>query len=168
MAYTLYDATVKMAQGALASLDNILHEAEKHPNSDTFFNARLVEDMKPLTFQVHYATVEAQVIAARFSGEECNEPTDDLESYEKMYARIKEALNALQATDKDTVNRLGEVMTSVPRRDQTIEVPIKAATGQLNMSNIYFHVAMAYAILRKEGVELGKGNWTRGFVSEYL
>lgn len=37
MTYTLYDATVVMAKGALTSLKRILTEAEKHPNSATFF-----------------------------------------------------------------------------------------------------------------------------------
>lgn len=55
MAYSLYDATVIMAIGALKSLKRILIEAEKHPNSASFFTARLAEDMKPLTFQVHYS-----------------------------------------------------------------------------------------------------------------
>jgi hypothetical protein len=168
MAYSLYDATVKMAQGALSSLNNILLEAETHPNSATFMDARLAEDMRPLTFQVYFATFQALALAAKLSGHEYTEPADDLDSYEKMHARVQQALDALEATDKDIVNSLGETMTSFTLRDQAIEVPIKAITGQLNMPNIYFHVAMAYAILRKEGVQLGKRNWSRGFVKEYV
>lgn len=61
MTYSLYDATVVMAKGALTSLKRILTEAEKHPNSDTFFTARLVDVMKPLTFQVHYAAFRWRV-----------------------------------------------------------------------------------------------------------
>ena len=157
-----------MAKGALKSLDRILTEAEKHPNSASFFNACLIDDMKPLTFQVHYATFQAQAVAAKLSGQEYAEPEEDLDSYEKMRTRIAEALKALEGTNRDTVNQLGETTTQFERTTETMEVPVKALVGLLNMPNIYFHVSMAYAILRKEGVPLGKRDWSRGFVSDYV
>ncbi|KAH7113936.1 hypothetical protein B0J13DRAFT_573961 [Dactylonectria estremocensis] len=168
MAYSLYDATVSMAKGALLSLDRMLTEAEKHPSSTTFFTARLIEDMKPLTFQVHYAAFQAQALAAKLSGQEHAEPQEDLDTYEKMRARIQQALDALDETDKDTVNKLGEATTAFTRHEDAMEVPVKALVGLLNMPNIYFHVSMAYAILRKEGVPLGKRDWSRGFVRDYI
>lgn len=171
MAYSLYDATIIMAKGALTSLNRILVEAEKHPNSSTFFTARLIEDMKPLTFQVHYSAFSAQSVVARLSGREYTEPAEeDLDTYEKMHERIDEALHALDQVDKDMVNRLGETTTSYVRREgvDPIEVPVKAVVGLLNMPNVYFHVSMAYAILRKEGVQIGKRDWTRPFVSDYV
>lgn len=165
MTYSLYDATVVMAKGALTSLKRILAEAEKHPNSDTFFTARLVENMKPLTFQVHYAAFLGESLAAKLSGGEYAEPEEDLDTYD---ARIDLALKHLDETDKDTVNRLGETSTSFTVRDKAIEVPVNAVVGSWNMPNVYFHVSMAYAILRKEGVPLGKRDWSRAFVSDYV
>lgn len=158
-----------MAKGALNSLDRILTEAEKHPNSADFFTARLIEDMNPLTFQVHYAALQAQTIATKFSGKEYDvEPEEELDSYEKMHERIERTRKMLDAVDKDTANRLGEEMTVYTHRDQSIEAPVKVQVAQLNMPNVYFHVSMAYAILRKEGVPLSKSHWSRGFVSDYI
>lgn len=169
MAYSLYDATVGMATGALTSLSRMLTEAEKHPNSSTFFTARLVDDMNPLTFQVHYSAFQAQALMAKLSGQEDYvEPEEDLDTYEKMHARIQQALEALSKADKDEVNRLGETEVSLARRNETIQAPVKALVGLVNMPNIYFHVSMAYAILRKEGVPLGKRDWSRGFVREFI
>lgn len=168
MTYSLYDATVVMAKGALTSLKRILTEAEKHPDSATFFAARLIEDMRPLTFQVHYAAFLSDSLAAKLSGREYAEPEEDLDTYEKMHARIDLALKHLDETDKDTVNRLGETSTSFTVRNEAIEVPVNAVVGSWNMPNVYFHVSMAYAILRKEGVLLGKRDWSRGFVSDYI
>lgn len=168
MAYSLYDATVVMAKGALISLNRMLTEAEKHPNSATFFTARLIDDMKPLTFQVHYAAFQSEALAAKLSAQEYTEPEEDLDTYEKMRARIQQALDALDGTDKETVNKLGETTTSFTRREEAMEVPVKALVGLLNMPNIYFHVSMAYAILRKEGVPVGKRDWSRGFVRDYV
>lgn len=168
MAYSFYDATVVMAKGALKSLNRVLTEAETHANSETFFAACLIDDMKPLTFQVHYATFSAQALVAKLSEAEYTEPSEDLDTYEKMHARVDQALSALSEVDKDTVNRLGETMTTFARHDETMVVPVKGVVGLLHMPNIYFHVSMAYAILRKEGVPIGKRDWSRGFVGDYI
>jgi uncharacterized protein len=168
MAYSLYDATIPMAKGAIKSLQRIIAEAEKHPDSSQLIEARLIEDMKPLSFQVHYATFQAQALAARLSGQTFDEPERKLDSYAKLRESIEEALRALDAAEKDTVNELGEAMTTYPVRDTTIEVPVKGIVGNLNMPNIYFHVAMTYAILRKEGVPVGKRDWTRPFLGDYI
>jgi hypothetical protein len=168
MSYSLYDATVSMAIGALKSLSQILTHAEEHPNSVDLLGARLIDDMKPLHWQVHYATFQAQYIAAKLSGHEYAEPADDLDTYEKMHFRIQQALQALEELDKETVNGRGEMITQFARRDHVMEVPVKGVVGLWSMPNIYFHVSMVYAILRKEGVPLGKRDWSRGFVREYM
>jgi hypothetical protein len=168
MAYSLYDATVSMAVGALKSLSQILARAEEHPDSIRLLTARLADDMKPFHWQVHYATFQAQYIAAKLSSVEYAEPEGDLDTYEKMHARIQQALEALREVDKATANDLGETTTEFARRDHMMEVPVKGVVGLWSMPNIYFHISMAYAILRKEGVPLGKRDWSRGFVSEYI
>jgi len=168
MAYSLYDATVSMAISALKSLSQILTHAEKHPESTSLLTARLIDDMKPLKFQVHYATFQAQYLAAKLSGREYTEPDDDLDMYEKMQARIQQALEALKETDRETANGRADAMTQCARSDHMMEVPVKGVVTLVNMPNIYFHVSMAYAILRKEGVPLGKRDWSRGFVGEYI
>jgi len=168
MAYSLYDATVSMAIGALKSLSQILTRAEEHPGSADLLKARLIDDMKPLSWQVHYATFQAQYLAAKLSGREYAEPNDDLDTYEKMHARIRESLEALKEIDRETVSSRGEMTTQFARREQIMEVPVKGVVGLVNMPNIYFHVSMTYAILRKEGVPLGKRDWSRGFVSDYI
>lgn len=168
MSYTFYDATILMAKGALLSLSKILAKAEAETDSAALLHARLVEDMKPLTFQVHYATFQAESLAAKVSGRDYTEPEEDLDSYAKIHARIRQALDSLDQTDKDMVNRLGEEMTIYNRGAEPIEAPIKAVTGLVNMPNIYFHVSMAYAILKKEGVSLEKRDWSRGFVRDYI
>lgn len=166
MAYSLYDATVSMAIGALHSLDRIITHGEQHPNSAAFFAGRLSEDMHPLTFQVHYATYQAEAVAAKLLGQDYAEPVEDLDSYVKMHARIQKALDMLSEIDRETVD--GEKMTTHMRHGEPVELPVRVIVGLVYMPNIYFHVSMAYAILRKEGVPLGKRDWSRGFVREYV
>ena len=168
MAYSLYDATVSMAIGALKSLSQIVSRAEEHPDSFKLLTARLTDDMKPLSFQVHYATFQAQYLAAKLSGREYTEPEDDLDTYEKMQTRIQQALEVLKEVERETANNSAETITQFPRTGYVMEVPVKGIVTLVNMPNIYFHVSMAYAILRKEGVPLGKRDWSRGFISDYI
>lgn len=169
MAFTLYDATIAQAKLALQALDHILTEAEKHPNAATFPQARLCEDMKPLTFQVHTATRYSEMMLARLSGRSAVELTDDLVSFADMHARIDSALQALGTADKDAVNRHGEeaAPTDVPKAG-SMELTGKAFAMGLTMPNVGFHLSMAYAILRKEGVPLGKWNYISSFANEYI
>ena len=168
MAYSLYDATVSMAIGALKSLSQIVSRAEEHPDSVKLLTARLTDDMKPLSFQVHYATFQAQYLAAKLSGREYTEPEDDLDTYEKMQTRIQQALEVLKEVERETANGSAETITQFSRTSYVMEVPVKGILTLVNMPNIYFHVSMAYAILRKEGVPLGKRDWSRGFISDYI
>lgn len=168
MAYSLYDSTVSMAISALKSLSQILTRTEEHPDFASLLTARLIDDMKPFRFQVHYATFQSQYLAAKLSGREYTEPEDDLDTYEKMQARIQQALEALRGVDRETANSRADAITQFARSDHIMEVPVKGIVALVNMPNIYFHVSMAYAILRKEGVPLGKRDWSRGFVSDYI
>lgn len=168
MAFSLYDATVTPAQALLKSLNTILLEAEKHPNSATFLSARIYEDMNPLTFQVHIATAYTERAIATLSGREPAPMEDDFTSFADMHARIDQVLKALDAVDKETVNRKGEEVVATPVRDKVLDVPAKVLATAARMPHVYFHVSMAYAILRKEGVPLSKWHYSRAFVSDYM
>jgi hypothetical protein len=167
MAYSLYDASVKMANGALGSLEGILTIAEQQPNSEALISARLVEDMNPLSFQVYYAALLAERVAALLSGQEYELPSSDIGTYEEMHSRIARALEQLKKVDREKANAIGDtlVMTDTPQGRQ--EVPVKHVISIRDMTNLYFHVGMTYAILRKEGVPVGKRQWTRPYLSEF-
>lgn len=169
MAFTLYDATIVEVTLALKALDHILTEAEKHPNSANFPESRLYEDMRPLTFQVHSATRYSEKVLARLSGRSAVEFENDLVSYEDMHARIHRALEALGQADKDAVNRHGEEVapTDVPSVG-TMDLSGKAFAMGVAVPTINFHVTIAYAILRKEGVPLGKRDYIMPFANEHI
>lgn len=169
MPYTFYDASISMANGAILSLRQILTEAQKDPRSNALLDSRLIDDMNPLRWQVHYATYQAQYLVAKSTGrEDHTEPADDLDDFDKMHSRIQETLALLDSADKEVVNKCAEEMTTYTARGEAMSVPVKAVTGLVNMPNIYFHVSMVYAILRKEGVPLSKRDWSRGFVREFV
>ncbi|KAF4978475.1 hypothetical protein FZEAL_5161 [Fusarium zealandicum] len=169
MAFTLYDATIVEAKVVLGVLDHLLNQAEKQPDSSRFPEARLHEDMNPLTFQVHAATRFSDLLLARLTGKTAGEYQNDLVSFADMHARIFMVQEALDQADKDTVNRLGEEVapTDLPSAG-SMDITGKAFAMGAAMHNIYFHLSMTYAILRKEGVPLGKKDYAMGFATEHI
>lgn len=169
MSFTLYDATIVEVRLILATLHHLLNEAEKQPNAEALLQARLYEDMKPLTFQVHAATRFSEKLLARLSGREAVEFEDNLTSYAEMRERIDNALADLAKADKDTVNKHGEEVapTDLPSFGK-MDLSGKAFAMGAVVPNIMFHLNMTYAIFRKEGVPLGKKDYSMEFAKEHI
>ncbi|KAK2605835.1 hypothetical protein QQS21_003789 [Conoideocrella luteorostrata] len=167
--YSLYDATITPSRAALVSLKNFLIIAERQSNSSTFLSSKLYEDMRPLTFQVHYATAQADKMAAKLSGREPMPFEENFRSLTDMYSRIDQVIETLDNADKNTVNRMGETLAPTPvGHDKVEDLPGKILATAAIMPNIFFHVSMTYAILRKEGVPLGKKDYMHSFVGKYM
>lgn len=169
MVFTLYDATIVEVKLVLLTLKHLLDEAEKQPNADALLQARLYEDMKPLTFQVHSVTKYTYKLLARLTGREAVEFEDNLASYAEMHKRIADALEALGEADKETVNLTGEEVapTDLPSFG-VMDITGKAFAVGAVVPNIHFHLNMTYAIFRKEGVPLGKRDYIMEFVKEHI
>lgn len=169
MQYSLYDASVPVARDSLNSLKAILEKGEAQSNAAALPEAKLHDDMFPLTFQVHLATDLAQKMQARLTGKEPLELQKDLKTFKDMYARIDMVQELLSKTDRDTVNKYTE--EKVPLRvGPTKEVQITGMgyTNGYALPNIFFHVMAAYAIMRKEGVPLGKMDYLKPYLSQYV
>lgn len=169
MVYSLHDGTIVMASSALTSLAHILRQAEQYPNATDLLAARLYEDMKPLTFQVHIATQVSEKMLARLTGREPVIFDENLSSFADLHERIENVLKALKDADKDVVNQLGEEVKPTTLGPGKI-LPINGAAfaNGTAMPNIFFHLSIAYAILRKEGVPLGKRDYIMSFVAPQI
>ncbi|RDW89271.1 hypothetical protein BP6252_01303 [Coleophoma cylindrospora] len=164
MVATFYDGTIAVVQGILKTLSYILHEAEKRPNASSLLDARLIEDMYPLTDQVRLAAQYSENLAARLTGREAVVYDRDVSTFAKCYERIETVLKVLEETDKDVVNQHSDVVAPAPFGiAKNIEVSGAAFAHTMVLPNIYFHLTTAYNILRKEGVPLGKRDFYVGF-----
>lgn len=104
-------------------------------------------------------------MAARLSGREPAGFEDNLTTFEAMHARIDQVLEVLGKVDKDTANKNGEVLVPTTLGpDRVVDISGKVFSGSAIMPVLFFHVSMAYAILRKEGVPLSKTDYIGSFV----
>src|ERR1700712_896836 len=112
MGYTLYDGTITVVQGILKSLSHILHQAEKRSDASTLLEARLYEDMYPLTDQVRITTQYSENLVARLTGREPVTFEGSPTTFAKCYERIEAVLRSLSEADKNVVNQHGDILST--------------------------------------------------------
>ena len=169
MSYSLYDATIPLAQNALKALTNILKLGEAAPNGASLLSARIHPDMLPLTFQVKMVTDTTTKLAARLTGTEPHAWEGEIETYADCYARIAKAEEILATADKDVINkRQNELVTLGMGSAGTFEMPGAHYLNGYALPNVFFHLSTAYNIMRKEGVPLGKQAYLESFIGQYL
>lgn len=167
---SFYESTIKTAKAALLTLDHVLAMAEKSPDAANLLHARLIDNMKPLTFQVHMVTRTTQYLMSRLMSRDAVPYTNDLTTYSDMHGRIAETITAL---DRDTSPMVVEQNAGVYGIEQLGPLGPQNITNRVfafavAMPNIQFHTAMAYAILRKGGLPLEKSDYIPGFMAQHF
>ena len=164
VAITIYDQLVPVFSHMLSSLDKVLTKAEADATArkidlDVFVNGRLAPDMLPLTRQIQIMTDQAKGGASRLAGKESPKFADDEKTFADLHARIAK-----------TIAHLKTFKASDFEGAETRDVELKFPNGTLNFKgkdyflsfvipNFYFHYTTAYAILRHNGVPIGKGDF---------
>ena len=164
MTITIHQASVPVFVQGLTGLKGVLAKAAAHVEAkkldpDSLLKARLFPDMFPLLRQAQIATDFAKGCAARLAGEEV--PTwDDVEtSFEELIARVDRAIAYVEGLDPASfADAEGRDITLV-RRGETSVVKGLAYLQTQAQPNFFFHLTTAYAILRKNGVEVGKKDY---------
>ena len=165
MSLSLYQAFVPSCRQMLGSLSGILTRAEEHCaetgiDPTSLVQSKLIDDMFPLSFQVkqtaiHSATAIQSVRNGVFSPDRSQPPQD----FAGLKAKLAEADSFLAALDPAEIDAL--VGQDMRFEFGDIKLPYTAEDFLLSFSqpNFYFHVSMAYAILRAQGVPLGKRDY---------
>ena len=161
MSISMYQASVPVLIRGLANLSHILDKGALHAVSRkidpaVFLNARLYPDMFPLTRQVQSASDAAKAAGARLAGIEVPGMADMESSFLELQQRTDKTVHFLRGLKPAQID--GSEARSVSFKTRTRELNF---TGQdyllqFALPNFFFHVGAAYAILRHNGVELGK------------
>lgn len=169
MSISMYAASVPLLQQLLRSLDAILgkaaaHAREKNIDPVVLLQARLYPDMLPLTKQVQIASDNAKGIAARLAGIDIPSFADTEQTFEELHARIAKTLDFLDTVKPDQVNG-SEDREVVVYKGAPYEMQLQGQNYLVHfgLPNFLFHVTTAYAILRHNGVELGKADFIGKF-----
>lgn len=145
--------------GALSTnLDKLAAHCEaKKIDPEAFLSARLYPDMLNLTEQVQLATDFANRASARLAGIDPMSLPDEETTIAQLQARIAKVVAAIQAIDPAQIEAGAErPCTFRTGPDSEATMPGAHYLIGFALPNFYFHVSMAYAILRHNGLEIGK------------
>jgi len=162
MSFSLYDATIPSNLQILRALDALLDKAEAFCTDgghqpDAILGAKLADDMLPFGYQVKSCVAHSVgAIEATRAGSFSPDRTPWPDSFAGLHAAVRGAIAALEQlapadvdalVDSDTEFRFGETA-----------MPFTGANFLLSFAqpNFYFHATTAYAILRAQGVTIGK------------
>jgi uncharacterized protein len=161
MSLSMYQASVPIFAQILTALDGVLGKAETHAAAKkidpaVLLAARLAPDMFPTSRQVQIACDFAKGATARLAGVEVPSWDDNEKTFADLRARIKKTADYVKAFKPAQVD-------GSEAREVTLKVGPNTRTFrgqpyllQFVMPNFFFHSTTAYAILRHNGVELGK------------
>lgn len=150
----IYEFTVPVFIKMLSGLKGVLKKASEK-GDEAMLQDRLAPDMFPLVKQVQVATDNAKGCAARLAGAEPPAYDDTEKTFAELDARIDKTIEYLKTFKKDSLKDAAKVKVSLKYWGG------KSMNGfdyarEYAIPNFFFHVAMAYAIVRKNGVQIGK------------
>jgi uncharacterized protein len=117
--------------------------------------------MWPLSRQVQIACDFAKGGSARVAGIEVPKREDKETTLEELKARIAWTKDFIGSIPREKFNGAEDRPIVHEMRTQTIKLPGLAYLEHFSMPNFYFHVMTTYAILRHNGVPLGKNDYVR-------
>jgi len=158
---SLYDVSVPVFIRALENLDHILDKgaayfAEKGRAEGELSESRLIEDMHPLTAQIQRASDTAKGVVTRIGGADNVPMADEEKTIDDLKARIAKTIAVLKSADRAAFDDKEDATVEIVTPSRTLVFTGKSYILEFCIPNFFFHVTTAYALLRKEGVPIGK------------
>lgn len=164
MTISMYLASAPRIANALNNLIHLLDVAQKHVDAKkidvaTLTHFRLFPDMLPMSRQVQIASDTAKGVMARLAGVDIPAYEDKEVTLADLQARLAKTVAFVNSftpaqidgtEDKAIVTKRGET--------ETHYTGMQFLLGHA-LPNVYFHSSMVYAILRHNGVEIGKRDY---------
>ena len=166
MTHPLYAASVPVFKKILGALDAILQKTEKHAadrkiEPDAFLQARLFPDMLPFARQVQIACDFAKSVPARLAGVDVPSYEDNEKTFAELHARIAKTLAFAEGIDaaKFTGSEQREIVLRAGTPRERKFGGGEAYVLSYGLPQFFFHVTTSYALLRHNGVEIGKADY---------
>jgi hypothetical protein len=159
----IYDLTIPQFIKGLKNLDAILDKAAGFADSkkiemEVLLQARLAPDQFNFTRQVQIACDTAKLAAARLTAKTAPSHDDKEKTLSEIKTRISSVISYLETFKPEDYKNAATIVVTQPRWEG------KTLTGEQYLihhviPNFYFHITTAYAILRHNGVDIGKKDY---------
>ena len=167
MTISMYQASVPVFQKSLTALKGVLakaaaHAAEKKIDESVFMASRLYPDMLAFSRQVQIAADFGKGSVARLAGVELPKYEDNETTFAELSARIDKTLAFIATFTPTQIDGQEDREITLPIGGTPTTFKGQAYLLHFALPNFYFHMAMAYAILRHNGVVIGKRDFIGG------
>jgi uncharacterized protein len=157
----MYYPVIHHLTKALRSIDGWLDKAEKLAAAKRFdvavvLNDRLAPDMGAFIYQVQSACDYIKGGAAWLSGQKPPRHEDNERTVAELRERIRKTAAFVESVRQDQYAEAAGRKVSVSWAPDGSVIKGEDYLLQVVVPNAYFHIAMAYAILRHNGVDVGK------------
>ena len=164
MSITMYSASVPVFVRMLGNMGQWLTMAQAHADAKkfdagVFLGTRLAPDMLPFVKQVQIACDSAKFCVARLAGVDGPKFDDTEASLAELQTRIAATITFMKSVPAAQVDGTESKDVVIPRRTGSMTLKGEDYLKHYATPNVYFHVMTVYALLRHNGVELGKGDY---------
>ena len=159
----MYEMTNSMLVKTLENLSQMLDKASHYAESKKFemevlMQSRLAPDQFPLVRQIQIACDTAKFGASRLTGKEVKAHEDNEKTLGDVKSRIASVVEILKSMKPADYAEAATRKVTTPRWNGEHMIGLDFAHHHV-VPNFYFHVTTAYAILRHNGVEIGKKDY---------
>jgi len=167
MGFSLYDASIPVFVRALRNLAGLLEKGQADAVARGFdpgvlLAARLAPDMLALPRQVQIACDMAKNGAARLAGMDAPSFPDTEASFEELQARIAKTIGFIETVSAAQLDGAETRRIHLKFPGQEMEFSGADYLTGFVLPNLYFHVTTTYALLRHNGVKIGKRDFIGG------
>ncbi len=155
MSVTIERLTIPVFVRGLSVLDGYLANAAAKDRPG-LVDARLAPDMLTFTGQIQRASDTSKATVARVTGTEAPGFPDTEKTLDELRSRVARTIDYLKGVPVDAFDGAAERIVTIKLGGRSLSLDGRDYLLQFGLPNFYFHVATAHAILRREGVPVGK------------
>ena len=156
---TLYDQTIAVYRQALTNLSGMLDKAAAHEKGEALLGAKLSDDMHPLSTQIRFLANLPGEALERLTDRKFTGRDEDDTSFAAAKQALAEMDEYLDGVNADELMAADATMVLDIPNGMEFTLTVEQYVRDWSLPNFYFHLTTAYAILRAEGVDLGKADF---------
>ena len=153
---TLYDQSIAVYRTRIDTMIGMLTKAEAHAKGDALLEARLADDMHPLATQVRFVANLPGEALPRLTSRTFTSRDDNETTIAGAKAALAETAALLDSITADELVAADSTVVLDLPNGMEFTMTAEEYVRDWSFANFYFHLTTAYAILRMQGLDIGK------------
>jgi hypothetical protein len=161
MSLSMYQASAPVFLKNLTAMAKILTKAKEHVEAkkideQAFIQARLFPDMLAFPKQIQIAADAAKFAVARLAGVDAPSFEDNETTFDQLLDRVNKTIAFIETINPEQIDGSEDKDINLVRAGNPVTFKGQPYLLEQTYPNFYFHLTVAYALLRQGGVEIGK------------